>query len=105
MYAILKDGGHQYRVKSGDRIWVAARQADAGATLVFDQVLACGGAAEKDVRIGQPLVAGARVTAQVVGPVKGQKVMTHKYRRRKKSHVRRGHRQKALEVKILKIEL
>ena len=105
MYAILQDGGHQYRVKSGDRIWVASRDAAAGATLVFDRVLACGGPEGADVRIGQPLVAGARVTAQVVGAAKGRKVMTHKYRRRKKSHVRRGHRQKALEVKILKIEL
>lgn len=105
MYAIVQDGGHQFRVRSGDRIWVAARTAAPGTTLVFDKILACGGTEGKDVRIGQPHVAGVKVVAEVLGAVKGQKVMTHKYRRRKKSHVRRGHRQKALEVKILKIEV
>lgn len=104
MYAIVQDGAHQYRVRTGDRIWVASRKADPGAQLVFDKILACGGAEGKDIRIGQPLVAGARVVAEVLGAVKGQKVMTHKYRRRKKSHVRRGHRQKAIEVKILTVE-
>ncbi len=102
MYAIVQDGAHQYKVKSGDRIWVAQRDAQPGASISFETVLACGD--EGGVRIGQPHLAGARVVAEVIADVQGQKVMTHTYRRRKKSHVRRGHRQKALEVKIVKIE-
>ena len=104
MYAVIQDGPHQFKVKSGDRIWVAHRVADPGATLVFDKVLVCGedtGA----VRIGMPHVGGARVMGEVLGPVKGQKVISHMYRRRKKSHVRKGHRQKAVAVKITKIEV
>lgn len=105
MYAIVQDGAHQYRVRSGDRIWVASRKAETGSQLVFDKILACGGKEGAEPRIGQPHVSGARVVAEVLGSVKGPKVITHKYRRRKKSHVRRGHRQQALEVKILKIEV
>lgn len=103
MYAIIQDGAHQYKVQTGDRIWVAHRALAPGATLVFDRVLACGG--EGGARIGTPRVPGAQVVAEVVGTVKAPKVVTHHYRRRKKSHVRRGHRQKALAVRIVEIKV
>ena len=107
MYAIIQDGGRQYKVAAGDQIWVELRRGaaktEAGKEIVFDKVLACIG--EGGPKIGTPFVPSAKVTAKVLREVKGQKVMTHKYRRREgSSHNRRGHRQKHLIVEIRQIE-
>jgi large subunit ribosomal protein L21 len=98
MYAIIEEGGKQFKVTSGDTIQVD-RAADGDArTITFDRVLLVAG--EGQPKIGVPLVSGATVTADVIGPVKGPKVMTVKYRRRKGYRKKIGHRQQYTAVKI-----
>ena len=98
MYAIIDDSGKQFKVTSGDRIRIDREVADGTPSITFDRVLLVGGAG--DAKIGQPIVAGATVSADVLGAVKGDKVYTVKYRRRKGFHKKIGHRQKYTEVKI-----
>jgi large subunit ribosomal protein L21 len=101
MYAIIQDSGRQFRVTSGDRILIDREYKADDKTITFDQVLLVGG--EGQAKVGQPLVAGATVTADVVGPKKGPKIDTYKYERRKGYHKKIGHRQKYTEVKITAI--
>jgi large subunit ribosomal protein L21 len=98
MYAIIEDGGRQYRVTSGDTLLIDREVGADEKTVTFDRVLMVGG--EGQPRIGTPLVSGATVTADVVGPVKGPKVETVKYKRRKGYHKTIGHRQQYLSVKV-----
>ena len=98
MYAIIEEGGKQFKVTSGDTIQIDREVGEDEKTLTFDRVLMVGGAG--DPRIGVPLVSGATVTADVVGPVKGPKVRTVKYRRRKGYRKVIGHRQNYVAVKI-----
>src|SRR4051794_22629320 len=98
MYAIIEDGGKQFKVTSGDRLKIDRSVGEDEKTVTFDKVLLVGGAG--DAKIGAPLVSGATVTADVIGAVKGPKVRTVKYRRRKGYHKTIGHRQKYVEVKI-----
>jgi large subunit ribosomal protein L21 len=91
MFAVVKTGGKQYKVASGDVIKVEKLEAEAGATIALDQVLMVGG--EAGVTVGAPTVAGASVAAQVLEQTKGPKVITFKKRRRKNSRRTRGHRQ------------
>jgi len=102
MYAIIKTGGKQYRVKSGEQVRVESLTADVGAAVSFDQVLAVG---EGDaVRVGAPLVAGATVKATVLAHGRGEKVRIFKLRRRKHFQKSQGHRQNYTEVRIDGIE-
>jgi large subunit ribosomal protein L21 len=104
MYAIIQDGGKQYKVSEGDVIDVERRDLPKGTTEVqFDQVLLTSDE-DGDVKIGTPVVPGARVTAAVEAEVKGQKIDIVTWRRRKSSMTRKGHRQKYLRVKITGIE-
>ena len=103
MYAIIEEGGHQYKVTSGDRIQIDREVGADQKTITFDRVLFVGG--EGEPKIGAPLVAGATVTADVLGPVKGPKVMTVKYRRRKGYRKKIGHRQQYTAVKITGINV
>jgi large subunit ribosomal protein L21 len=101
MYAIIEDNGKQYKVTSGDRIRLD-RSVDEGTTkLTFDRVLLLGGAG--DAKIGAPALSGVSVAAEVLGKVKGPKVFSVKYKRRKGFHKKIGHRQKYTEVKITSI--
>ena len=103
MYAIIEEGGKQFKVTSGDTIQVD-RAADGDAkTITFDRVLLVAG--EGQPKIGAPLVSGATVMADVIGPVKGPKVMTVKYRRRKGYRKKIGHRQQYTAVKITGINV
>ena len=103
MYAIIQDGAHQYRVEEGQVLEVQRKDLAEGAeTVEFDQVLLVGDV-EDGPKIGQPLIEGAKVTASVVGEVKGDKVVIHKLRRRKNYGLKKGHRQKFLRVKVDKI--
>ena len=98
MFAVIKTGGKQYRVKSGEQVRVESLVADVGAAVSFDQVLAVG---EGDaVRVGAPLVAGAQVKATVVAHGRGQKLKIFKLRRRKHYQKTQGHRQNYTEVRI-----
>lgn len=101
MFAVLKTGGKQYRVESGDILRIEKLAATAGETVQFDEILMIGG---ETTVIGSPTIDGAAVTAEVVEQVKADKVITFVKRRRKHSSKRtRGHRQKLTEVKITEI--
>ena len=103
MYAIIEAGGKQFKVTSGDTIQVDSGPEGDAKTLTFDRVLLVGG--EGQPKIGAPLVAGATVTADVLGPVKGPKVVSVKYKRRKGYHKKIGHRQQYTSVKITGINV
>ena len=98
MYAVIKTGGKQYRVASGEKIKVEQIAADVGQEIVIDQVLAVGNGAE--IKVGTPLVSGATVTATVVAHGKHDKVRIFKMRRRKHYQKRQGHRQQFTELQI-----
>ena len=98
MYAIIKSGGKQYRVQSGEQLRVESLAAEVGAAVAFDQVLMVG--AGEAVRVGAPLVAGARVQATVLAHGRGDKVRIFKLRRRKHYQKSQGHRQNYTEVRI-----
>ena len=98
MYAIIKTGGKQYRVKSAEQLRVESLPAEVGAAVSFDEVLAVG---EGDaMRVGAPLVAGAKVKATVVAHGRGEKLKIFKLRRRKHFQKTQGHRQNYTEVRI-----
>lgn len=101
MYAIIADSGKQFKVEEGQILDVDYREVDAGKSITFDRVLCLSGAA--GVKIGKPVVAGANVTAEVVGSVFGDKLTIQKYRRRKNYRRKTGHRQVYTKVKISKI--
>lgn len=103
MYAIIEEGGKQFKVTSGDTIQVDRAVEGEARNLTFDRVLFVGG--EGQPKIGAPLVSGATVTADVIGPVKGPKVTTVKYKRRKGYHKKIGHRQQYTSVKITGINV
>lgn len=98
MYAIIDEGGKQYKVTSGDTINIDRLDSGDQKTITFERVLLVGG--EGAPKIGDPTVANATVTADVVGLVKGPKIEVIRYRRRKGFHKHIGHRQKYLRVKI-----
>lgn len=95
--AIFRTGGQQYRVSTGDVLRLANIAGDAGQDVVFDQVLAVLGDA---TNLGQPLVQGAKVTAQIVRHGRGEKLVIFKFKRRKRYKRKNGHRQNFTEVKI-----
>ena len=101
MYAIIDQNGKQYKVSSGDKIRLDTPVDEETKTLTFDRVLVIGG--EGEAKIGAPTVAGATVTADVIATIKGKKVMTQKYARRKGFSKKIGHRQLYTEVKITAI--
>ena len=98
MYAVIKTGGKQYRVASGDKIKVEQIAADIGQELTIDQVLAVGNGG--DLKIGAPLVSGATVKAKVLAHGKHEKVRIFKMRRRKHYRKTQGHRQDYTEIQI-----
>lgn len=98
MYAVIKTGGKQYRVASGEKIKVEQIAADVGQEIVIDQVLAVGSGAE--LKIGTPLVSGASVKATVVSHGRGEKIRIFKLRRRKHYQKHQGHRQNYTELQI-----
>src|SRR5262245_54998722 len=102
MYAIIVDSGRQYKVSEGQILDVDFRDAAAGDKIQFDRVLALSG--EAGVRIGTPVVTGAVVNAEVLGLTLGPKLVVQKFRRRKNSRRRTGHRQMYTRVRIDKID-
>jgi large subunit ribosomal protein L21 len=98
MYAVIVTGGKQYRVSEGDTLKVEKLVAEAGSNVEFDQVLMAG---EGDsVKVGAPYLDGSKVTAEVVEHGRGKKVEIIKFRRRKHSRKRQGHRQDYTQVRI-----
>lgn len=100
MFAIVESGGKQYRVAEGDVLRLEKIDADAGSQVELPVLLL----GSDDVKVGSPLVDGAKVTAEVVGHGRGDKV--HVYKFKAKTNYRRhiGHRQDYTEVKITKVE-
>ncbi len=98
MYAVIRTGGKQYRVASGEKLKIELLTADVGAAVEFDQVLAVGEG--EAVKIGAPFVSGAAVKATVVSHGKADKVHIFKMRRRKHYKKSQGHRQQFTEVRI-----
>ena len=105
MFAIIEDSGHQIRVEPGQTLTVDLRaDAEVGQTLTFDKVLLANGGGASI--IGQPVIDGASVDAEVVDDlVKGPKLEVQKLRRRKNSRRHTGHRQKYTEVRIMAINV
>jgi large subunit ribosomal protein L21 len=98
MYAVIKTGGKQYKVATGEKFKVEQIAADVGQEIVLDQILAVGNGA--DILIGAPLVAGASIKATVVAHGRHDKVRIFKMRRRKHYQKRQGHRQNYTELLI-----
>ncbi|WP_163558331.1 50S ribosomal protein L21 [Halomonas sp. NO4] len=98
MYAVIKSGGKQYRVQEGQTLKLEKIELPTGESLDFDEVLLV--ADGDDVKVGAPLVEGAKVSAEVVSHGRGEKVRIIKFRRRKHHMKRQGHRQWFTEVKI-----
>ena len=101
MFAVIKTGGKQYRVASGDVIKVERLEAEAGATVSLDQVLMMGEGAE--ARVGTPLIAGATVSAEVVAQDRGPKIIVFKKKRRHNYRRKNGHRQDLTVLRITDI--
>ena len=99
MYAIIATGGKQYKVSEGDIIRVEKLDAEDGAAITFDQVLAVSG---DDLKVGSD-VASASVTATVMKQGKDKKIIVYKYKRKTGYHNKNGHRQAYTQVKIDKI--
>jgi large subunit ribosomal protein L21 len=103
-YAIVEHGGKQYRVSPGDELMVERTQPDLkqGDDLVFERVMLV---SQGDaVRVGQPVVEGAVVRSQVVAPVRGEKIIVFKKKRRKGYKKTQGHRQDYYRVRVEAIE-
>ncbi|ODC04556.1 50S ribosomal protein L21 [Terasakiispira papahanaumokuakeensis] len=98
MYAVIKSGGKQYRVEEGQTLKLEKLEVATGETINFDEVLLVGEG--ESVKIGTPVVEGAKVTAEVVEHGRAKKVNIIKFRRRKHHMKRQGHRQWFTEVKI-----
>jgi large subunit ribosomal protein L21 len=101
MYAVIKTGGKQYRVAANDVLDIEKLDGEAGSTLEFTDVLMVGEG--ESVTIGSPLVAGAKVTAELVAQTRGPKLIAFKKRRRKNSRRKKGHRQDLTRVRITNI--
>jgi large subunit ribosomal protein L21 len=106
MYAVIRTGGKQYRVASGEVVKVERLDGEVGDTIAFDQVLMVGDAQDgAEPKIGSPLVEGAQVTAEVLEQGKAPKVLVFKKRRRKNYRRTRGHRQLQTVLRIRDIAL
>lgn len=100
MYAIIETGGKQYKVSEGDVLFIEKLDVNEGETVKFDKVLAVGG---DDMVIGTPVVEGASVSATVLENGKAKKIIVFKYKPKKGSKTKQGHRQPYTKVKIEKI--
>ena len=100
MYAVIKTGGKQYRVSQGDKLRVEKLPGNVGDAVTFDQVLLVGGEA---LKLGKPLVGGAKVEAKITAQGLGKKLVVFKFRRRKNYRRKNGHRQPYTALEILNI--
>ena len=97
-YAIFRTGGKQFKVAVGDKLRVEKLAGDVGSSVTFNDVLLVGN--EGKFKIGQPLVAGAKVEAKITAQDRDKKIIVFKFRRRKNYRRKNGHRQPftALEI-------
>lgn len=102
MYAVLATGGKQYRVKEGDILFVEKLNAEVDTTVELNEVLAV--ETEDGIKVGTPVVEGAKVTAKVLAQGKAKKVVVFKYKAKKDYRKKNGHRQPYTKLVIEKIE-
>jgi large subunit ribosomal protein L21 len=100
-YAVIRTGGKQYRVSPGDLLRVERLEGDVGSPVEFTEVLLT--SADDAVRIGTPLVDGARVRGEIVAQGRDRKILVFKKKRRKNYRRRRGHRQSVTTVRVIGI--
>lgn len=98
MFAVFKSGGKQFRAEPGARIRVPSLEAEPGDAVTFDQILLA--SHDGDVKVGEPLVDGAKVTAEVVRHGRDKKIIVFKRKRRKGYRKKQGHRQGFTEVRV-----
>jgi large subunit ribosomal protein L21 len=98
MYAVIKTGSKQYRVEQGSTIRVEKLPGDKGSTVEIGEVLLVGDG--ESIKIGKPLVEGAKVSAEIVAQELGPKLIIFKFRRRKAYRKKNGHRQQYTALKI-----
>lgn len=103
MYAIVETGSKQYKVQKGDVFEVERLDVEPGKDLKLDKVLLC--SKGKSVEIGKPYIKDANVVCEVVSHLRGDKVFAFKYRRRKNSRKKIGHRQELTKLKVKEIEV
>jgi len=101
MYAVIKTGGKQYKVSEGDLVKVEKLEGTVGDTIELDEVLMVGG---EEVKIGTPLLPGAKVKARIVEQGKDRKILVFKSKRRKNYRKKYGHRQPITRLQITGIE-
>ena len=101
MYAVIKAGGRQYRVSKGDVIYIDKVNQEADSAISFD-VLMIGG--DGEVKVGNPVLEGAKVEGKVLAQVKGEKIVVYKYKSKKDSKRKIGHRQPYTKVEITGIK-
>ena len=102
-YAVIRTGGKQYRVSPGDLVRVERLEGDVGADIEFAEVLLTAGGDGQAIRIGQPLVEGARVRGRIVEQGRARKILVFKKKRRKNYRRRHGHRQAITTVRVTEI--
>ena len=102
MYAVLTTGGKQYRVQEGDVLFVEKLNAEVDSTVELTEVLAV--AKDGEIKVGAPVVEGAKVVAKVLAQGKAKKVVVFKYKRKKDYRRKNGHRQPYTKIVIEKIE-
>lgn len=102
MHAVIKTGGKQYRVAEGDLLKVEKLEGEIGSTVEFPEVLAVGEG--ESIKVGSPIVEGARVKAEIVEHGKSKKVIIFKKKRRKGFAKKQGHRQLFTAIKIQEIK-
>lgn len=103
MYAIIENGGKQYRVSEGDVVYLEKVQAEPGETVSFSEVLVVG--LEDKLMVGNPYVENATITAKVLNHGKAKKIVVFKYKAKKNYRRKQGHRQPFTKVAIDKINL
>ena len=103
MYAVIETGGKQYRVEVGTELEVELLDAEPGNTITLDRVLLV--ADGDDASIGQPVVANAAVSAEVLRQMRGEKTISFKYRPKARSRVKKGHRQELTVLRVSDITL
>lgn len=102
MYAIVETGGKQFKVTQGATIFVEKLNAEVGSTVTLDKVLLLNN--EGSVKVGAPLVDGAKVVAKVVAHGRDKKIVVFKYKSKKNYHKKQGHRQPFTRLAIESIQ-
>ena len=100
MYAIIAAGGKQYRVSQGDVIYIEKVNQDVDSAVSFDVLMVENNG---EIKVGNPVVADAKVEGKVVAQVKGEKIIIYKYKSKKNYHRKNGHRQPYTKVEITAI--